>query len=116
MTILPNSLIKPLPVQLVTAKQLHEHDMASGYGAVRWPCALERKYPHANQECIWLLLLGGLPLLLANPPGAGAGQAEVVADDPAGPFVGGVLSSTHVARLTHVGTEGQHFRAVTTFP
>ena len=58
-TILPNSLIKPLRVHLVTAKQLHEQDPASGYGAVCLPYALERKYPPANQEWIWLLLLGG---------------------------------------------------------
>lgn len=52
-TILPNSLIKPLHLQLATAKQLHEQDMAAGYGAVYLPNALERKYPHANQEWIW---------------------------------------------------------------
>ena len=49
-TILPNSLIKPLRVQLVTAKQLHEQDLVDGYGTVYLPYALERKYPHANQE------------------------------------------------------------------
>jgi integron integrase len=52
-TILPNSLIKPLRVQLATTKQLHEQDLADGYGAVYLPNALERKYPHANQEWIW---------------------------------------------------------------
>jgi integrase len=52
-TILPNSLIKPLRVQLATAKQLHEQDLADGYGAVYLPYALERKYPHANKEWIW---------------------------------------------------------------
>ena len=52
-TILANSLIKPLRVQLVTAKQLHEQDLGDGYGAVYLPDALERKYPHANEEWIW---------------------------------------------------------------
>ena len=52
-TILPNSLIKPLRVQLATAKQFHEQDRADGYGAVYLPYALERKYPHANKEWIW---------------------------------------------------------------
>jgi len=51
-TILPTSLVKPLRVQLATAKQLHEQDLADGYGAVYLPYALERKYPRANQE--WL--------------------------------------------------------------
>jgi integrase len=39
-TILPNSLIKPLRVQLATAKQLHEHNLADGYGAVRSACPM----------------------------------------------------------------------------
>jgi integron integrase len=63
-TILPNSLIKPLRVQLATTEQLHEQDLADGYGAVYLPYALERrastpeqsgagKYPHANREWIW---------------------------------------------------------------
>jgi integrase len=33
-TILPNSLIKPLRVQLAAAKKLHEQDLTDGYGAV----------------------------------------------------------------------------------
>ena len=49
-TVLPNSLIKPLRVQLATTKQLHEQDVADGYGTVYLPYALERKYPHANRE------------------------------------------------------------------
>ena len=52
-TILPNSLIKPLRIQLATAQQLHEQDLADGYGAIYLPYALERKYPHANREWIW---------------------------------------------------------------
>jgi len=49
-TIRPNSLVKPLRVQLVTAEQLHEQDLVDGYGTVYLPYALERKYPHANKE------------------------------------------------------------------
>ena len=52
-TILPNSLIKPLRIQLATAQQLHEQDLADGYGTIYLPYALERKYPHANREWIW---------------------------------------------------------------
>ncbi len=39
-TILPNSLIKPLRVELVRAKQLHEQDLADGHGAVRFACPM----------------------------------------------------------------------------
>ena len=52
-TILPYSLIKPLRVQLATTKQLHEQDLADGYGAVYLPYALEPKYPQANKEWSW---------------------------------------------------------------
>jgi integrase len=52
-TILPNSLMKPLRVQLATTEQLHEQDLADRYGAVYSPYALQRKYPHANKEWIW---------------------------------------------------------------
>mgnify|MGYP001826095794 FL=1 len=50
--ILPNNLIKPLRVQLATAKQLHEQDCADGYGTVYLPYALERNYANANKEWI----------------------------------------------------------------
>ena len=53
MTILPNSLIKPLRVQLVTPKQLREQDLVDGHGTVYLPYALERKYPDVNKEWIW---------------------------------------------------------------
>ena len=53
MTILPESLIEPLHLQLSTTKQLHEQDLAAGYGSVYLPDALERKYPHADREWIW---------------------------------------------------------------
>jgi len=52
-TILPDSVIKPLRIQLAKAKQLHEQDLAKGYGAVYLPYALERKYPNAHKEWIW---------------------------------------------------------------
>lgn len=52
-TILPRSLIEPLQLQLSKAKQVHEQDLAHGYGSVRLPSALERENPHANQEWIW---------------------------------------------------------------
>ena len=45
-TILPNCLIKLLRVQLVTAKQLHEQDLADGYEAVYLPYVLKRSGAH----------------------------------------------------------------------
>lgn len=52
-TILPESLIEPLQDHLRIVKRTHEEDLAKGYGAVYLPYALERKYPHANQEWGW---------------------------------------------------------------
>jgi integrase len=52
LTILPDSVIEPLRIQLAMAKQLHEQDLAKGYGAVYLPYALERKYPNAHKEWI----------------------------------------------------------------
>ncbi len=51
---LPDSLITPLQEHLLRVKRLHEEDLAKGHGAVYLPYALERKYPNANQEWIWV--------------------------------------------------------------
>jgi integron integrase len=52
-TILPDSLIKPLQEHLPRVPMLHQQDLADGYGAVYLPLALERKYPNANREWGW---------------------------------------------------------------
>jgi len=46
-------LIKPLQTHLLRVKQLHEDDLAKGYGEVWLPDALERKYPNAAREWLW---------------------------------------------------------------
>jgi len=52
-TLLPDSLIEPLRNHLVRVKLLHEKDLASGFGCVYLPYALERKYPNACKEWGW---------------------------------------------------------------
>jgi integron integrase len=52
-TILPHSLRKPLQAQLHSAKSLHEHDLARGYGTVYLPPALDSKYHRDNKEWGW---------------------------------------------------------------
>jgi integron integrase len=52
-TMLPQSIAELLQAQLVQVKQIHQTDLASGYGAVYLPYALARKYPHAQREWIW---------------------------------------------------------------
>ena len=46
-------LVKPLQTHLLRVKQLHEDDLAKGYGEVWLPDALERKYPNAAREWLW---------------------------------------------------------------
>jgi integron integrase len=52
-TMLPQSIAPLLRSHLATVKQLHEADLANGYGMVELPYALERKYPNADREWYW---------------------------------------------------------------
>ena len=50
---LPQRLVEPLQRHLTTVKDLHQADLAQGYGAVFLPHALARKYPQAPTEWGW---------------------------------------------------------------
>lgn len=52
-TMLPQSLLAPLQTHLQKARDLHNADLAEGFGEVYLPYALERKYPTAAKEWIW---------------------------------------------------------------
>jgi integron integrase len=52
-TMLPQRVTPLLQEQLQTVRKLHQTDLASGYGAVYLPYALDRKYPNAAKEWIW---------------------------------------------------------------
>ncbi|MGB8702323.1 MAG: integron integrase, partial [Thermosynechococcaceae cyanobacterium] len=52
-TMLPQSLTDLLAAHIVQVKQIHQDDLAAGYGAVYLPYALARKYPQANRDWIW---------------------------------------------------------------
>jgi integron integrase len=52
-TMLPESLKKPLQDHLRTIKAIHERDLAEGWGRVQMPSALDRKYPNAPAEWRW---------------------------------------------------------------
>ncbi|MFH0771329.1 MAG: integron integrase [Candidatus Omnitrophota bacterium] len=51
--ILPEYLKKELRGHLEGVRKLHEKDLAAGYGEVRMPDSLERKYPNAAKEFGW---------------------------------------------------------------
>jgi integron integrase len=52
-TMLPESLKKPLQKHLGKIKRIHQKDLAEGWGRVRMPTALDRKYPNAPAEWRW---------------------------------------------------------------
>jgi integron integrase len=52
-TILPEKLIAPLKKQLSHACELHQQDLANGFGRVHLPHALSRKLKHADREWLW---------------------------------------------------------------
>jgi integron integrase len=52
-TLLPETLVKPLKRQLTRAKSLHERDLQAGLGDVHLPNAISRKYPGASKAWIW---------------------------------------------------------------
>jgi len=52
-TMLPAVLAEPLKAHLKQVRELHEQDVAEGYGEVYLPYALDRKYPNAGREWGW---------------------------------------------------------------
>lgn len=53
---LPGVLLDALRKQLEHVRQLHETDLAAGFGSVYLPGALARKYPSAEKELRWQYL------------------------------------------------------------
>ena len=53
-TMLPESLRKPLQDHLKKVRAIHEKDLAEGWGRVLLPDALDRKYPNAHVEWRWV--------------------------------------------------------------
>ena len=52
-TLLPESVVKPLKDRLAQRLDLHNRDIEEGCGGVYLPYALETKYPNAEQEFCW---------------------------------------------------------------
>jgi len=55
-TMLPESLVQPLQQHLGKVRALHGRDIKEGFGEVRLPHALARKYPRAGREWVWQFL------------------------------------------------------------
>jgi integron integrase len=52
-TVLPESALEGLQVQVAARRQLHAKDLAEGNGRVWLPFALAKKYPNADREFAW---------------------------------------------------------------
>jgi integron integrase len=52
-SVLPGSMIEPLKEHLGRVRELHARDLADGWGRVKLPDALGRKYPNAPTEWRW---------------------------------------------------------------
>ncbi|HEY2982146.1 MAG TPA: integron integrase, partial [Anaerolineales bacterium] len=52
-SVLPDSLVPALRVQIASVRRLHEQDLKEGLGDVALPYALDRKYPQAGRELAW---------------------------------------------------------------
>ena len=52
-SMLPGVCKIPLQEHLKTVKRLHERDLAEGWGRVKMPDALDRKYPNAPKDWRW---------------------------------------------------------------
>ena len=52
-TMLPAAVISPLKAHLERVKLMHQQDLASGFGDVYLPYALDRKYPSAGRDWAW---------------------------------------------------------------
>lgn len=53
---IPTILIELLKEQIAAVRQIHDADLAAGFGAVELPDALARKYPGASKEIGWQYL------------------------------------------------------------
>jgi hypothetical protein len=53
LTILPESLVRPLQLYLKYVRSVFDRDMALGFGSVPLPHLMDRKYPNAPQEWGW---------------------------------------------------------------
>jgi integron integrase len=52
-TVLPQSLVRPLQQHLTRVQRLHQNDLEEGFGAVELPYALAQKYPNAATTWGW---------------------------------------------------------------
>lgn len=52
-TLLPQAVIEPLQIHIQQVRQIHQQDLALGYGATILPFAFDHKDPNAPRQWLW---------------------------------------------------------------
>ncbi len=76
---IPQTLIGPLRDQIARARQIHDADLAAGFGEVELPGALARKYPRAGKDFGWQYLFPAQSRWVAGDGNQGRPHLHVTA-------------------------------------
>jgi integron integrase len=76
LTMLPDTVKKPLIEYLRRVRELHQHDLRDGFGRVHMPYALDRKYPNVASEWGWQYVFPA-PNRFVNPQTGSQGRYHV---------------------------------------
>lgn len=75
-TMLPNAVKERLKEHLKLVKELHEKDLAAGYGEVFLPDAIGRKYAMAGKQWAWQYVFPSAKLSV-DPRGGRIGRHHI---------------------------------------
>jgi integron integrase len=101
-TLLPNSIKPALETHLRNVRELHEKDLADGYGEVELPSALDRKYPKAGTEWCWQFVFPSRTL--AVDPATGKVRRYHVSDTSVQKSVHDAVRAAGIAKPASVHT------------
>jgi integron integrase len=93
-TMLPAPLVDRLKRQIAYARECHDRDLATGFGTVELPHALERKYPRAPYEFGWKFVFPSAKL--SRDPRSGAMRRHHLYENY---LVRGVKDAARAARI-----------------
>jgi integron integrase len=101
-TVLPSAVKKRLLDHLKAVKELHEKDLAAGYGEVQMPDALGRKYPKAGKEWAWQYVFPSMKLSV--DPRSGRVGRHHISDSPIQEALKNALRKARIAKHASVHT------------
>jgi integron integrase len=101
-TVLPSAVKERLLDHLKAVKELHEKDLAAGYGEVQMPDALGRKYPKAGKEWAWQYVFPSMKLSV--DPRSGRVGRHHISDNPIQEAIKNALRKAGIAKHASVHT------------